>query len=157
MGLTTKYSQREARDIWLRGIAYGLEEGIRLFTLEGQRLDLYNSCKTAKQQEFLAKSFELCDRFGMQIVYSPTEGMVVVETGRRAVVVTMENEVNPDESVDKDTVEDSNLIKVVDEPVLSDTQYNARKRKCGKCANSSNPSACISCSDYSKFEPSRYR
>ena len=69
----------------------------------------------------------------------------------------MENEVNPDESVDKDTVEDSNLIKVVDEPVLSDTQYNARKRKCGKCANSSNPSACISCSDYSKFEPSRYR
>ena len=88
MGLTTKYSQREARDIWLRGIAYGLEEGIRLFTIEGQRLDLYNSCKTAKQQEFLAKSFELCDRFGMQVVYSPTDGMVVVETGRRAVVVT---------------------------------------------------------------------
>lgn len=88
MGLTTNYSQREAREIWLRGIAYGLEEGIRLFTLEGQRLDLYNSCKTAKQQEFLAKSFELCDRFGMQIVYSPTEGIVVVETGRRAGVVT---------------------------------------------------------------------
>ena len=88
MGLTTKYSQQEAREIWLRGIAYGLEEGIRLFTLEGQRLDLYNSCKTAKQQEFLAKSFELCDRFGMQIVYSPTEGIVVVETGRRAGVVT---------------------------------------------------------------------
>ena len=88
MGLTTKYSQLEAREIWLRGIAYGLEEGIRLFTLEGQRIDLYNSCKTAKQQEFLAKSFELCDRFGMQIVYSPTEGMVVVDTGRRAGVVT---------------------------------------------------------------------
>lgn len=49
--------------------------------------------------------------------------------------VTMENEVNPDEEF----------------------KYNARKRKCGKCANSSNPSACISCSDYSKFEPSRYR
>lgn len=88
MWLTTKYSQREAREIWLRGIAYGLEEGIRLFTIEGQRLDLYNSCKTAKQQDFLAKSFELCDRFGMQIVYSPTEGMVVVDTGRRSGVVT---------------------------------------------------------------------
>lgn len=39
----------------------------------------------------------------------------------------------------------------------SDPQYNARKKRCGKCANSSNPSACARCIDYSKFEPSRYR
>jgi len=36
-------------------------------------------------------------------------------------------------------------------------KYNARKWKCGKCANSSNPSACVRCIDYSKFEPSRYK
>lgn len=72
--------------------------------------------------------------------------------------VTMENEDTLDEKPSSLVETAKELVKeMVPAPPLSDPQYNERKRKCGKCANSSNPIVCISCIKYSKFEPSRYK
>lgn len=79
LGFEPKYPQHEVREVWFRGIAYGIEIGLHKASLEGQRVELHSNSKTEKQREFLDRFYELCNQYGCAIQYHPEVGMVVID------------------------------------------------------------------------------
>ena len=82
-GFPIKYHQHECREFWFQAMALGMNEGIKIGSLQGQRIDLYNSCKEPRQKEFLEKFYNLAEEYNCAIVYHPHEGMVVLDLNSR--------------------------------------------------------------------------
>jgi hypothetical protein len=76
------YSQTEVREIWFTAMALGMHEGLRMGSMQGQRIDLTNSCKNSRQKEFLEKFYKLADEYNCAINYHPLEGMQIVDLNR---------------------------------------------------------------------------
>ena len=74
-----KISRDEVRQIYLRGIQTGLEEGIRMVRLEGQMMMLNESAETRLQKEFLQKFHELCAKYNYSIQWHLDNGLCVVD------------------------------------------------------------------------------
>ena len=74
-----KISREEVRQIYLRGIQTGLEEGIRMVRLEGQMMMLNESAKTRLQKELLQKFHELCTKYNYSIQWHLDNGLSVVD------------------------------------------------------------------------------
>ena len=81
-GMTPKFSQSEVREIWLSGIKYGMEQGLYMASLEGQRININNNIKNERQKEFYNKFLELANKYECAIQYHPSEGMCVIDTSR---------------------------------------------------------------------------
>jgi hypothetical protein len=76
---TTKYSKKEMRETWHRGIKYGIEIGLRKASLEGQRIELSQNTLNEKNKEFLEKFYQLAHEYNCAIQYHPEYGMMVIE------------------------------------------------------------------------------
>lgn len=76
-----KYSQAECRDIWFNGMAVGMERGLEMASLEGQKIDVTNNCKVPKHKEFLERFYKLASEYNCAIQYHPHHGMVVIDRG----------------------------------------------------------------------------
>jgi hypothetical protein len=79
LGITKKYSQSECREIWFKAMALGMLEGLRISTIEGQRIDIFNNSKEPRHIEFLEKFYKLAEEYNCAIVYHPHIGMVVTD------------------------------------------------------------------------------
>lgn len=77
--LGTKYTKREMRETWDRGIKRGIEIGLRKASLEGQRIELNNNNTNEKHKEFLEKFYQLASEYNCAIQYHPEVGIVVVD------------------------------------------------------------------------------
>lgn len=77
LGLPIKYSQVECREFWFQAIEIGIREGLRIGSIEGQRIDLYNNCTEQRQKDFLEKFYKLAEEYNCAVVYHPVEGMVI--------------------------------------------------------------------------------
>lgn len=78
-----KISREEVRQIYLRGIQTGLEEGVRMVRPEGQMIMLNESARTRLQNEFLLKFHELCTKYGCAIQFHPEHGLCIVARTNR--------------------------------------------------------------------------
>lgn len=81
-GLPIKYTQDECREFWFNAMTLGMIEGIKIASLQGQRIDLFNSCKEPRQKEFLQKFYKLAEDYNCAIVYHPHEGMIVADLNK---------------------------------------------------------------------------
>ena|SRR5690606_35822505 len=72
------YKQTEVREIWKQGIKVGLERGLFLASLEGQRIELNHNTPDGKHKEFLEKFYQLAAEYKCAVQYHPEVGMVVV-------------------------------------------------------------------------------
>jgi Tat protein secretion system quality control protein TatD with DNase activity len=77
-----KYSQEECRKAWFQAMAIGMEKGLEMASLEGQKIDLYHNCNDPRQKEFLDKFYELAKEYNCAIVYHPNEGLIVMDLNR---------------------------------------------------------------------------
>jgi hypothetical protein len=75
------YSQSEVRKIWFDAMALGMQEGLRIASVEGQIIDVTNNCKEPKHKEFLEKFYKLAEEYNCAIQYHPTYGMLVIDRG----------------------------------------------------------------------------
>lgn len=73
-----KYSQKEAREIWQRGIRHGIELGLRRASVEGQRIELNQNSKP-EHKEVLTKLYAFLDENQISIEYHPEHGMMVLD------------------------------------------------------------------------------
>lgn len=73
-----KYSKEEARQIWERGIKYGIELGLYEASPQGQRIQLDRNTEP-HHREFLEKMYALCEEHRCSIEYHPTVGMIVLD------------------------------------------------------------------------------
>ena len=76
-GIRPKYSQSEVREIWFSAMALGMNEGLRMGSLEGQRIDISNGCKNKRHKEFYQKFLKLSEEYNCAILFHPLEGMIV--------------------------------------------------------------------------------
>lgn len=76
---TKKYSKREMREAWNRGVKQGIEIGLNRASLEGQRIELNRNTKEGKNKEFLEKFYKLAEEYKCAIQYHPQIGMVVLD------------------------------------------------------------------------------
>jgi hypothetical protein len=94
-----KIPRDEVREIYLRGIQKGLEEGVRMVRPEGQMIMLNESARTRLQDEFLQKFHELCTKYGCAIQFHPEHGLCIVARTNRSKTEIIELEkavaVNP--------------------------------------------------------------
>lgn len=82
LGFPIKYSQEECRKFWFDAMTLGMQEGLRMGSIQGQKIDLTNNCKDPKQMEFLVKMFELCEEYNCAIAFHPHEGMIVTDLNK---------------------------------------------------------------------------
>ena len=82
LGMPIRYSQAECREFWFQAMSLGMIEGLRMATIEGQKIDLLNNCKTPKQKEFLEKFFKLAEAYNCAIVFHPNEGMIITDLNK---------------------------------------------------------------------------
>jgi len=75
---TTKYTKKEMRETWHKGIKYGIEIGLRKASLEGQMIELNHNTTDEKHKEFLERFYQLANEYKCAIQYHPKVGMVVV-------------------------------------------------------------------------------
>jgi hypothetical protein len=83
LGIPIKYSQAECRGFWFQAMELGMQEGLRMGSIQGQRIDLFNNCKEPRQKEFLEKFYKLAEEYNCAIVYNPHDGMVVMDLNNR--------------------------------------------------------------------------
>lgn len=77
-GLPIMYSQSECREFWFEAMELGIQEGLRIGSIQGQRIDTSNSCKNERHKEFYTKFLKLAEEYNCAIVYHPHEGMCVM-------------------------------------------------------------------------------
>ncbi len=82
LGIEPKYKQSDVRDIWFRAMALGMQEGLRMGSLEGQKIDITQNCKNERHKEFYKKFLELAEEYKCGIQYHPTIGMCVMDLKR---------------------------------------------------------------------------
>ena len=76
-----KYSQTEVRKIWFDAMGLGMQEGLRMASIEGQIIDLTNNRNNPKHREFLDKLYKLMGEYNCAIQYHSLYGMLVVDRG----------------------------------------------------------------------------
>jgi len=81
-GIPIKYNQSECREFWFQAMQLGMQEGLRMGSIQGQRIDLFNSCNEPRQEEFLEKFYKLAEEYNCAIVYDPIRGMCVLDLDR---------------------------------------------------------------------------
>jgi len=81
-GISIKYSQSECREFWFQAMELGMQEGLRMGSIQGQRIDLFNNCKNYRQKEFLEKFYKLAAEYNCAISYHPIEGMCIRDLNR---------------------------------------------------------------------------
>ena len=74
----TRYSDRDMRETWDKGIMLGIEIGLRRASLEGQRIELERNICTEREKEFVKKLYQLCGEYNCAIQYHPEHGMTLV-------------------------------------------------------------------------------
>ena len=74
----SKYTQKEMRETWHRGIKYGIEIGLSKASLEGQKIELNHNTTDLKHKEFIEKFCQLAEEYKCAIQYHPKFGMVVM-------------------------------------------------------------------------------
>ena len=77
---SSKYSEEDARNIWLKGIEYGIGIGLHKGRLDGQIVELTNNVTDERHTEFLKKFYRLADEYKCAIQHHPEVGMVVIDT-----------------------------------------------------------------------------
>jgi hypothetical protein len=83
LGIPIKYSQSECREFWFQAMELGMQEGLRMGSIQGQRIDITNGCKNERHKEFYAKFLKLAEEYNCAIVYHPLEGMCVMDLNNR--------------------------------------------------------------------------
>jgi hypothetical protein len=78
-GFPIKYSQSECRKFWFDAMELGMMEGLRIGSIQGQKIDLFNNCKEPRQKEFLEKFYKLAEEYNCAIAYHPIDGMTVID------------------------------------------------------------------------------
>lgn len=76
-GLPIKYKQSEVREIWFQGIELGIEKGLRLASLEGQRIETNTNMQNQRHKEFYEKFLKLASDYNCCIQYHPMHGIFV--------------------------------------------------------------------------------
>ena len=66
------------REIYFNAMALGIKRGIEIGSIDGQRIDLFDSTTTDKQKEFLDKLYKLYEEYNCGIQYHPHKGMRVI-------------------------------------------------------------------------------
>lgn len=79
-GTAPTYKQTEVRKIWFQAMSLGMVEGLRMATLDGQKIDLFKNCKEQRHKEFLEKFYKLANEYNCAITFHPLEGMCVIDT-----------------------------------------------------------------------------
>lgn len=74
-----KYTQKEVRKIWFEGIRHGIEQGLFISSLEGQKIEITRNICDKRQEEFYNKFLELANTYKCQIQYHPIEGMCIID------------------------------------------------------------------------------
>lgn len=74
----TKYTKKDMKQTWKRGIKHGIEIGLRKASLEGQRIEINHNTPDGKHKEFLEKFYQLADEYKCAVQYHSELGMVVV-------------------------------------------------------------------------------
>jgi hypothetical protein len=75
-----KYTKREMKENWDCGIKHGIEIGLNVASIEGQRIELNYNTKEGKNKEFLEKFYKLCDEYDCSIQYHHRDGMMTLDT-----------------------------------------------------------------------------
>lgn len=75
----TKYSQIEMRETWDRGIKHGIEIGLRVASLEGQKIELSENTLYGRHKEFIDKFYKLAEEYECAVQYHPEHGMVILD------------------------------------------------------------------------------
>ncbi len=75
----TSYNKHEMRETWDNGIKYGIEIGLNVASLEGQKIELNHNTPDGKNKEFLEKFYRLAEEYKCAIQYHPQKGMVVLD------------------------------------------------------------------------------
>ena len=75
----TSYNKLEMRDTWNSGIKHGIEIGLNVASLEGQKIELNHNTPDGKNKEFLEKFYKLAEEYKCAIQYHPKIGMVVLD------------------------------------------------------------------------------
>lgn len=73
----TKYSQKDMRDAWRKGIRHGIEIGLRKASVEGQKVELTHNTTNEKHKEFLEKFYQLAHEYKCAVQYHPKLGMTI--------------------------------------------------------------------------------
>ena len=76
------FSQSQVREIWFQGIANGLEEGLRLASLEGQIIEINTNIRNPRHREFFDKFCELSKEYNCAIQYHPLLGMCIIDLSK---------------------------------------------------------------------------
>lgn len=82
-GIKIKYPQEEVREIWFQAMSLGMLEGLRMGSIEGQRIDTSNGCKNERHKEFYQKFLKLANEYNCAILFHPEEGMCVMDLDRK--------------------------------------------------------------------------
>jgi hypothetical protein len=77
--LTPKYNQKTVREIWFQGIEIGMLEGLRIASLDGQRININSNMQNDRHKEFYDEFLKLADKYKCAIQYHPRIGMCVVD------------------------------------------------------------------------------
>lgn len=79
LGIPIKYSQSECREFWFQAMSLGMQEGLMMGSVQGQRIDLFNNCKEPRQKEYLEKLYKLSEEYNCAVVFHPIHGMIVMD------------------------------------------------------------------------------
>jgi len=79
LGFTKNYSQAEVRDIWFQGIELGINTGLNMATLEGQRIEIDNNIQNERHRLFYDEFLKLSTEYNCAIQYHPELGMCVID------------------------------------------------------------------------------
>ena len=82
LGIPITYSQLECREFWFQAMQIGMQEGLRMGSLEQQKIDTMNSCKNDRHKEFYTKFLKLAEEYNCAIAYHPIEGMCVIDVNK---------------------------------------------------------------------------
>ncbi len=82
-GMVPKYKQHEVREIYFNAIAFGINRGLEIGSIGGQKVELYGNAKTNRQKEYLDKLYKLSEEYNCAIVYHPYDGMVVMQLNNK--------------------------------------------------------------------------
>jgi hypothetical protein len=75
-----KYTKRELKETWERGIKHGIEIGLRRGSIEGQRIELTRNTTIQRHIDFIEEFYHLASHHNCAIAYHPEYGMIVIDT-----------------------------------------------------------------------------
>jgi hypothetical protein len=74
-----KYPEQDVRKIWLDGIRHGLEKGLHVASLEGQKIEILANMTNDRHKRFYEDFLKLAGESNCQIQYHPDYGMCIID------------------------------------------------------------------------------